>query len=121
MGFFDFAKTILETREMHALPDLRTHYYKTNFKKTKAVVVDYANRHDLSIPTVDDAHGELYLQAKNYHIIVSIVQVTPLETAVDFKVQFYSLMGFNRPKKQILAFYDYLDKNLPFKGTSLHP
>ncbi|MCF7925703.1 MAG: hypothetical protein K9L26_04140 [Candidatus Izimaplasma sp.] len=121
MGMFDFLKTILETREMHSITSLRTHYYKKNYKIVKQAVLDYASSNKLDVQNVDDKHGELYFQAKNFHIIASIVQVTPVETAVDFKVQYYSLIGWNRPLKDIKKFYAYLDQTLPFKGTSLHP
>ncbi|MEC9484989.1 MAG: hypothetical protein UMR38_03830 [Candidatus Izemoplasma sp.] len=121
MGALDFLKTILETREMHSIEGLRTHYYKTNYTKVKEWVLNYVKSVDYTTKTIDDTHGEIYLQGKKSHIIVSIVQVTPVETAVDLKVQYYGLIGWNKPKKTIQEVYDYLDQKLPFKGISLHP
>ncbi len=121
MGAFDFLKTISETREMHSVKAFRTHYYKTNYNKVKDAVLAFAKEDDYTAKNIDDTHGELYLQGKKSHIIVSIVQVTPIETAVDLKVQYYGMIGFNRPKKAIQKTYAYLDQHLPFKGISLHP
>lgn len=121
MAFFDFVKTILETREMHTMTDCRTRYYKTNYNKAKEAILNYANGQNLDVQSVDDAHGEIYIQAKNFHIIAVAIQVTPIETAVDIKVQYYSLVGFNRPKKRIVEMYAFLKENLPLKGISLHP
>ena len=121
MGIKSFMRTTAETREMHALGKMRTRYYKTNYNKAKAKVLLYVEKLGVDIKNIDDNHGEIFVQSNKYHMIISIIQVTPIETAVDFKVQFYGLIGRNRPQKLIQDFYTYLDSELPFKGTSLHP
>lgn len=116
-----FLSPLAETKELHSDVTLRSHYYKTNYQKTKAVIIEYAKEHKIDVRNIDDEHKELFLQASKYHVIVSMVQVTPYETSVDLKVELYTMVGFNRPKKKIIALYEYLDKQLQFKGIGLHP
>ncbi|QMS85549.1 hypothetical protein [Candidatus Xianfuyuplasma coldseepsis] len=116
-----FLSPLAESKELHSEVGLRSHYYKTNYQKAKAVIMEYAQKNKIEVRHIDDEHKELFLQASKYHIIVSFVQVTPYETSVDFKVEMYTMLGFNRPKKKIMALYEYLDKQLPYKGVGLHP
>lgn len=121
MGLKDYISNNAETKELHSNQDLRSRYYKANYKKVKAEVEEYSKNKNIEVKHVDDVHGEIFLQTNSYHMIVSIVQVTPLESAVDMKVQTYKLAGMNVPKKLIIEMYAYLDTKLTFKGTSLHP
>jgi len=121
MGFFSAFQTVAESKELHTDPTLRSRYYKTNYAKTKAVILEYAKNEGIDVRSIDDEHRELFLQGGRFHIIVSIVQVNPIETSVDFKVEVYGIIGFNRPKKMIHSMYKYLDENLSFKGVALHP
>jgi hypothetical protein len=121
MAFFDFASTIAETKETHQKMQLRTRYYKTRYEKMKNQVLDYCKITDLFVKHEDDVHGELFLQANGYHMIVSIVQVSPMECAVDIKVQTYGLIGLFKPMKIIAKCYAYLDKKVEFKGVGLRP
>ena len=54
-------------------------------------------------------------------MIVTCIEVTPFETSVDIKVNFFGFIGMNRPAKTIEKIYQYLDSRLRFKGVSLHP
>jgi hypothetical protein len=121
MGLKDFVSNNKETKELHSDPQLRSRYYKTNFKKARLAVEAFADSKGIVIVNVDEAHGEMFLQTTKYHMIVSIVQVTPLETAVDVKVQTYQLIGRNVPKQRILDLYAHLNDALEFKGVGLHP
>ena len=121
MGIKTFLSNNAETRELHTDPDLRSRYYKTNFKKVREVIEQFCDNEGIVVVNVDVSHGEMFLQTTKYHMIVSIIQVTPLETAVDLKVQTYQLIGRNVPKSKIMKLYDYLNNNLSFKGVGLHP
>ena len=121
MGFLSFFQTIAESKELHTDVQLRSRYYKTNYRKVKAVILEYAKANDIQVKNIDDDHKEIFLQGGRYHIITSIVQVNPYETSADFKVEVYGLVGFGKPKKLILDLYKYLDSNLMFKGVGLHP
>ncbi len=121
MGVGSFLSNVAETAELHSVIGLRSRYYKTNYANAKAQVIEYIKEIKATLRNVDDEHKEIFIQSNRFHIIVTFVQVTPIETSIDFKVEMYSMFGFNRPQKKIANFYEYLDKNLTFKGVSLHP
>ena len=121
MGLRTFLTNNAETRELHTDPDLRSRYYRTTFKKAKEVIEQYCNDKGIVIVNVDAVHGEMFLQTSKHHMIASIIQINPLETAVDLKVQTYQLIGRNVPKIKIVLMYEYLNENLTFKGVGLHP
>ena len=121
MGFFDFATNIAESKEIHNDNNLKTHYYKTRYNNIKQIILSYAQANKLIVKSEDDVHGEIFLQANNRHIIVSIVQVSPFETAVDVKVQTYRIIGLYKPMKEIILLYRYIGTKADFKGVGLHP
>ena len=121
MGLKTFLTNNAETRELHTDPDLRSRYYRTTFRKTKDIIEQYCNDRGIVIVNVDEVHGEMFLQTSKHHMIASIIQVNPLETAVDLKVQTYQLIGRNMPKAKIIQMYEHLNENLTFKGVGLHP
>lgn len=121
MGLKSFINSLAETKELHSDITLRSRYYKANYSKIKNVIMKYAELNKLDVQNVDDVHREILLQSRKYHIIISIVQVSPIESSVDLKIEVYSMIGMGRPRKQIINFYSYLDTNLEFKGVGLHP
>lgn len=121
MGLLYFASNIEETSDRHSNEHLRTHYYKTRYNDLKQIVIAYAKANKMTIKSEDDKHGEIFLQASRFHIIVSIIQITPLETSVDLKVQTYKLLGLFKPLKIIAALYNHLNSKTQFKGVGLHP
>ncbi|MCK5762311.1 MAG: hypothetical protein KAH16_05380 [Candidatus Izimaplasma sp.] len=121
MGLKDLISNFAETSETHPNSILKTRYYRTRYTNTKNAVIDYAKKNDLIVNSVDDKHGELFIQTTKYHFIVSIVQLNVLETAVDVKVQTYKILGLNKPQSIIENLFAYLDKSLDFKGAGLHP
>lgn len=121
MGLKSFLTNNSETRELHSDTELRSRYYKASFKKVRACIEEYCDEKGIVVVNVDEVHGEMFLQTTKHHMIVSIIQLTPLETAVDLKVQTYQLIGRNVPKTKILKMYNYLNENLTFKGVGLHP
>ena len=120
MSVSSFLNNGAETKEMHQVSGLRSRYYKTNYSKAKARILEYVKEIGADIRNVDDAHKEIFIQGKKFHIIFSVVQVNPIETSVDLKVEYYGLMGMHRPRKKIIEIYNYLDKHLEFKGVGLH-
>lgn len=121
MGLFDFASNIAETYETNMNNKLKTHYYKERYNNIKQIVLNYALVNKITVRSEDDAHGEIYLQAGNYHMIISIIQITPFETAVDIKVQTYRLLGLFKPVKLILTMFNHINSKANFKGVGLHP
>lgn len=116
MAFFDFASNIAETTELHYKMSLRTRHYKVRYNKLKDYVTEYTKTNDLMVKNEDDIHGEIFLQANSYHMIISIIQVTPMECAVDIKVQTYGLIGLFKPVKHIQKCFNYLDKKVTTTG-----
>lgn len=121
MSISSFLNNAAETRELHKVSELRSRYYKTNYAKSKARVLEYVKTIDAEVRNIDDAHKEIFIQSGKFHIIFSFVQVNPIETSIDIKVDQYGLMGMHRPRKRIIAIYKYLDTHLQYKGVSLHP
>ena len=87
----------------------------------KDSIVNYANEENYIVSNIDDKHGEIFLQTTKFHMIISVLQINPLETAVDVKVQTYKVIGMNKPKIVIENLFAYLDKKQQFKGVGLHP
>lgn len=121
MGFFDIFSNNAETKEQHNVIELRSRYYKSSYKKIKAEIEGYCAKENIKIKHIDDNHNEIFIQTNKYHMIISIVQLNPLESSVDIKVQTYRILGMNMPKKLIYNMYAVLNSKLTFKGTNLHP
>lgn len=121
MGMFDFLSNTEETKENHHKREFKTRYFRCSYTKTKEAVLNYANANDIGVRDVNDTHGEIYLQTRTYHMMISIIQLTPLESAVDVKVQCYRPIGFFKPRKLINDLYEELKNKLQFKGAGLHP
>ncbi len=121
MGFLNFISNFSETSETHPKKTLMTRYYRTRYSVVKDVVISYAKKNNYNINSIDDKHGEIFIQTTKFHLIISVIQVSVIETAVDAKVQTYKIFGFNKPQRIIEDLFTFLDKNLEFKGTGLHP
>ncbi len=113
--------TTAETRERHPDGRLQTPYFKANYATVKEAVKRHAKSMGYDVQGENDQHGELFLKSKRGHIIATIIQVLPTETAVDFKTQVYALLGLKRPQKTILTLMAKLKADLSFKGSGLHP
>ena len=113
--------TTAETRERHPDARLQTPYFKANYKTVKEAVKQMAKTLNYEITSENDHHGELFLKGRRAHLIASIIQVMPTETAVDLKMVTYRLFGFGKPKKNIVLAIDTLKRTLQYKGSGLHP
>lgn len=119
MGLFSYFSNLYETKERHEKKAYQTHYFKTNYAKTKAALLSVADANDWTLKSENDTYGEIYLTGKKHHVIATLIQTSPAETAVDLKVQTYYIAGFNRPKKLIESTFKALKDALPLKGTGL--
>ena len=120
MGIMSFITNFAETSEKHFNKSLQTHYYRTSYTKVKNKIIDYANEFDFIVNSIDDKHGEIFIQTTKFHLIMTLFQVNALETSVDVKVQTYKIFGMNKPQRVITNLFTYLDRNLEFKGIGLH-
>ena len=121
MSLASFFQTSCETRELHADPALRTHYYRNGFKDVVAGLEKLAYQEELDLRNVDQVHGEVYLIGNGFDCIVTIAQITPMESGIDLKINWFGLSGLGRPRKKAIALFRVLDSLLRFKGVSLHP
>jgi len=121
MGFLDFITNFAETSETHSKSILKTRYYRTRYSIVKDAIIAYAKENDYIVNSIDDKHGEIFVQTTKFHLIISVIQVNVIETAVDVKVQTYKIFGFYKPQSIIEQLFTFLDKRLEFKGVGLHP
>lgn len=121
MSLSNYLATVAETKENHLDKHYKTRYYRAKYTKIKESLELYAKEQGFTITKVSDKFGEIFLQKNDQHIIATVIQVNPLETGIDLKVQVYKLIGRNKPYKEIINLYNYLDKNHQFKGVGLHP
>ncbi|PKL01024.1 MAG: hypothetical protein CVV56_04245 [Tenericutes bacterium HGW-Tenericutes-1] len=121
MSISTFFLSSSETRELHSDAKQRTHYYRNSFKECLKVIEKLAEDNRMDVRDVNDRHGEIYLLGNGFDAIITAIQLSPIETGIDIKINYFSFVGLGRPRKRIIEFYDYLDKNLKFKGISLHP
>ncbi len=120
MGLRELITNFAETSETHPKNILKTRYYRTRYTNVKNAIVDYSNQNDYIINSIDDKHGEIFVQTTKFHLIISVLQINVLETAVDVKVQTYKIIGLNKPQAIIEHLFTFLDKKLEFKGVGLH-
>jgi len=121
MSFKSFLSPSCETRELHSDPQLRTRYYRNNFSQVVTGLRQLAANHNLDVREVNETHKEVYILGNGFDCIVTVSLVTPVEAGIDFKLNMFSSIGFGRPKKRVVEFYEELKKILNFKGISLHP
>lgn len=121
MGFLDYFKTTYETREKHPLRDFQTHYFKAPLQKVKDSLLKLTQEEGWVIETENDRFGEYFIRGKKHHLVVTLIQTSPQEVAVDVKVQVYQLIGRQKPQKLIQKIYTTLAKDLTVKGTGLNP
>ena len=121
MSIKSFFTNSIETREMHRDPELRTNYYRNNFNQVLEALNTIAQEEHVEVRNVDKIHKEIYMLGDGFDMIVTLTEITPVEIGIDFKVNWFTGFGFNRPKKKVLLFYSKLKQILRFKGISLHP
>lgn len=113
-----FSRTV-ETDENHMSKELRTHYYKANYKICKEAIMKLMNEQKFTLRHGNDEYQELLFSKHNFEIIVTVTTINPIESAIDFKVNSGYKIGMHRPKNLVVEFYRFLDKNLTFKGIGL--
>ena len=121
MSLASFFSSTCETRELHADAQLRTRYYRNSFKDVVTAFEKIAQEEQYDLRDVNQTHGEIYLLANGFDMIATVSQITPIESGIDFKINYFGFAGFGRPKAKAVALYKKLDSFLKFKGVSLHP
>ncbi|HAX72720.1 MAG TPA: hypothetical protein DCY20_04290 [Firmicutes bacterium] len=119
MAVKDLFKQHYETGEHAVEKSLMTHYYKNNVKQAKEAVIEVGNTLGFNVKFEDDDRLELMLSRRDAEIIVSMVKITPIETAIDFTANTEQLITFGKGKKLIASMYEGLNQKLSFKGQAL--
>ena len=75
----------------------------------------------MTVKEVNQTHKEVYMVGRGMDCIVTVTQINPIESGVDFKINLFAAIGFNKPRKKAIKLYEDLKSILNFKGVSLHP
>ena len=115
-------KRRVETSDAHKVETLRTRYYKADAKKCLSSIEEYAKKNNLSVVNVNYEFKEILIKKDNIDIIASVIEINPIEAAVDLNIinKPYDLLGiplpdFNACQKVATEIYSHLDKVLMLK------
>ena len=111
----------VETRELHKKDTLRTRYYRNSFDQVKKALDQICSEEDMELQNFNKRYGDIYIIADGYEVIAQVIQLNPIETSVDFKINYFSVFGWGKPEKKAVHLYERLGEILSFKGTVLHP
>lgn len=111
----------IETRENHRKDSLKTRYYRNSFDQIVKVLKKLCEEEDMEMQNIDKRYGDVYMIGDGFEIMAQIIQITPIETAVDFRINYFSTFGWGRPEKKAVHLYDKLNESLTLRGTQLHP
>ena len=119
MGIRDFFKKDFETSDNSIYQTLKTHYYRNRYDEVKEVIFELIKEEKGNLQDENDQYQEILFETSGYSCIIKITSTTPIEHAIDFKVNTYNLLGFGKGKKVIERLYSILDSHLQFKGIAL--
>lgn len=112
---------IIETNERAAEELLQTHYYKTSYEKLKDFYLEFLDRMDINVVSIDDNYLEIYAEMPHMSIQAKIIEQTPVETSIDFYIDSEFLFGNKgRINKFLNTVYQELGKAFELKGLGLH-
>ena len=105
------------TSENHKDAALRTRWYIANFKKVFEAIEYVAKNRKMAILHVDENYGEILLENSKFECTITVVELNPRETSVDFSLGFKGLLDFGVSKKEVLSWYTELEKRLTVKNN----
>ena len=103
------------TSELNKDGDLRTRWYIANFKKCLEAVEFVAQKKNMNILNVDENYGEILLENMKFDCTITIIEITPRESSVDFSLGYRGLLDLGKSKKEIISWYNELEKRLTVK------
>ena len=116
MGMLDGFRKLYETSDAAAEKMLVTHYYRNNYQQVKKGLQETAKALDFNITYENDDRKEFVFKRKDCEVIVTVVNITPVETTVDFTINTFGMFSFGKGRSLINALYNDLDKRLILKG-----
>ena len=119
MGIFDGFKKHYETGDQVGDAMLVTHYYRNNYQQVKKGLLETADTLGFNVAYINDERKEFVFKRKDCEIIVTVINITPIETTVDFTINTYGVLSFGKGRKVIDELYKDLDKRLMLKGRGV--
>lgn len=119
MKFKDMFNKIYETSDNNSEEVLKSHYYRARLDEALKAIKELANDEKATITDENEVYKEILFENSSYSCIAKITDTTPVEMAIDFKIETYGFFSFGKGKKIIESFYKYLDSKLNFKGIGL--
>ncbi|WP_066365980.1 hypothetical protein [Neobacillus fumarioli] len=123
-NFLTRFKREIETSDRSSDAVLKTHYYKASFHQLfESVEKMFREDADCRVTTVSKEHGEIAVEiSRPFHcfLVATIVNVKPMETAVDFTIstEKFSLFGiYPDLKKRIHSYYERINQLHTMIGT----
>ena len=102
MGIRDFFKKDFETFDNSSYDTLRTHYYRNRLDEVKECLYELIKLEKGNLQDENDVYQEMLFETSGYSCTIKITSTTPIEHAIDFKVNTYNLFGFGKGKKVLL-------------------
>ena len=103
------------TSEGHKDIELRTRWYVANFKKCFEAIEKIAQQKGMAILHVDENYGEILVEDLRFECTITVIEVTPRETSIDFSLGYKGLLDIGKSKKEIISWYKELEKRLTRK------
>lgn len=110
----------LETSETNRDERLRTRYYKDSATRINEFVKKYLTSKGGKVVSDDPNYGEIFVTSPNFNYTIKIFQFSVSEVAVDLFITSDFLFDFGKTKRELVSFFDELNKNFNFIGTGLH-
>lgn len=119
MSFSDNFRNSFETSNNDSDMRLRTHYYGSDLENTKNTISRVLQNNGFHLIHVDNVYNEMLLRSKKEELIISLVEQSMYETAVNIKINTKYLISFARGKKTIDQVYQLLNKQLTLKQKGI--
>lgn len=92
--------------------DLKTRWYVANFKKCVEVIEEISHTRRMQIMHVDENYGEILVEGSKFEGTITVIEANPRESAIDFTLGYRGILDFGKTKKEILAWYQDIEKKL---------
>ena len=119
MKFRDMFNKSYETSDNNSEETLKSHYYRARYEEALKMVRELVEAEKATITDENEVYKEILFENNSYSCVCKITDTTPVEMAIDFKIETFGFFSFGKGKKIIAGFYKFLDSKLNFKGVGL--
>lgn len=120
MKFRDLFYKNFETRDDQPNDILKSHYYRCRYSEAVKALKELIEEEKAELIDENAQYHEFLVRSNSYDLVVTITEVTPVEIAIDFKIETMGAFSFGKGKKIIQKFYSFFDSKLQFKGLGLY-